>query len=338
MDNFNEVLTNKNNISLSIKEYTDNSINCQKNDFKRNLMLKISNYFINKPFPGSTTMLFLLSKAILKKYNYPVIVNTNYNFYMLLNLKEDSAVEATIYYLGTYEPGTLHIMEKCLCSDDIFIDVGANIGLMSLFASKILKNTGKVYSFEPEPSTFDILQKNIFINHSKNIRTLSYALGSKNETLEVYKNANKNRGKATLMVSEETEESGTHIEVKTMDDFIYENSISEVKFVKIDVEGWELEVLKGAKLLLSSKNAPILCVEYIKNRPVANGKSIDIYNFLNEINSYRFFKLEKGCYKISKLKEIFSEKDLPSGGNIFCMTSRHIDKLPKDLFFEVSYF
>jgi len=68
-------------------------------------------------------------------------------------------------------------MKKCLRKGNIFIDVGANIGLMSIFASKIVGSNGIIYAFEPEPETFVILRKNIEINKINNIQAYNIELG-----------------------------------------------------------------------------------------------------------------------------------------------------------------
>ena len=103
-----------------------------------------------------------------------------------------------------------------------------------------------------------------------------------------------------------------------------------VKFLKIDVEGFELEVLEGAKNLLSSSNAPIICVEYFIERE--KDEKNTIYNFIKMINDYSFYQLCKTSHTISKLKPVSHSKDLNPHDNLYCFTNLHLEQIPKELF------
>lgn len=109
--------------------------------------------------------------------------------------------------------------------------------------------------------------------------------------------------------------------------------IDTVKFIKIDVEGFELNVLKGAQNTLSKENAPIICMEYVKRLQSLNNNDISIYNFIKGVNSYRLFQLEKSSNTISKLIQVEQEKDLRDCDNVYCFTENHIRELEnKQLF------
>lgn len=104
--------------------------------------------------------------------------------------------------------------------------------------------------------------------------------------------------------------------------------------LKIDVEGWELEVFKGSKNLLSGENAPIVCVEYTEEHPTYNGSSIDIYNFILTINRYKIFRLQKSKEVSSKLVQIKSIRDLPKYDNLFCFLEKDLNILIPSIFLE----
>jgi len=115
---------------------------------------------------------------------------------------------------------------------DIFIDVGANIGLMSIFASKVLGNKGLVYSFEPEPGTFSILKKNIEINLIRNIRIYNIGLGEKRNKSRIYTNPYAGRGSASLIKPLNQNNSKRYeIQIETLDNFILEHDVTDVKML-----------------------------------------------------------------------------------------------------------
>ncbi len=88
-------------------------------------------------------------------------MKTNYGFYLQIDPVKDQGVERSIYYTGTYEKGSLAVLKQLLRKGDSFADVGANIGLMSLYASQLVGTKGKVWAFEPNPETARILKENV---------------------------------------------------------------------------------------------------------------------------------------------------------------------------------
>ena len=123
---------------------------------------RINDVLFNKfRFPGSRKLGRAISKALL-----PALVTPNGG-------KE-------IYNLGFYEVGTLNVMRKCLKPGDVFVDVGVSIGLMSVYASQLVGETGKVMSFEPEPGRYETLYSNINLNTAKNIQRFNMGLGARN--------------------------------------------------------------------------------------------------------------------------------------------------------------
>jgi len=199
------------------------------------------------------------------------IIHTYYGFDIFVDPVTDKGLEREIYYYGTYEAGTLYVMRRYLREGDTFIDVGANIGFISLFASQLVGASGAVYSFEPASETFEILKRNVRMNNIDNIRVYNFALGSTRGSLLIYNNLAISRGSASLIPYQDNSD-GRQVFVQTLDEFVTVNEIFNIKMVKIDVEGWELEVLKGAKHLLGRFDSPIICIEYSNLYPIQNGK------------------------------------------------------------------
>ena len=271
-----------------------------------------------------------LPELLLPKPVGPLILKTRYDFYLMIDPVKDNGVERSIYNTGTYEKGTLFVIGNILREGDIFVDVGANIGLMSLFATSIVKDTGKIIAFEPNPETLRILKSNIELNNASNIETSYYALGKEEKEAKVYDRWDYNRGSATLIKPEiETDSYDVHV-IPLVNYFKKDPTI---RLIKIDVEGYELEALMGTGNILAGKEPPMLIVECSEMRDNTSKEGlVELYEFLKGVNQYRLFKSLKGKGKISRLVEINNRSGLPLHDNIYCFTNEHIGQLPEKIF------
>ncbi len=262
----------------------------------------------------------------------PTICHIKYGFNIIVDPVTDKGVERKIYFRSIYEEGTIALMKRILKDGDTFVDIGSNIGLMSLAASKFVGENGVVYAFEPHPDTFSILQDNIELNNSKNIFSYNIALGAKEEKALIYSNMKVNRGSASLIKTSHNQSEGKDVAIKSLDDFIIEKGIKNIRMVKVDVEGWELEVFKGARQLLGGENAPIVCFEYSNGHALQNGQLSDLYKFIQSVNDYKLYRLEKGKEISSKLMRIACTEDLPEHDNLFCFPSEQLKKIQRNIF------
>jgi len=239
-------------------------------------------------------------------------------------------LESSIYYFGAYEAGTLYVLEQLLEQGDVFLDVGANIGSLSIVVARFIGKNGLVYTIEPHPVIFKELLENIALNRTTNIVALKVAVGSSFSEALLYDNPDVNWGSASLIPPKNR---GITIpwsaKVVPIDELIQSGRIQAPNVVKIDVEGFELEVLKGARALLGSSSAPALCIEFSTLHPVHGGDLGDLYDFIREINCYRFFKLKYGKEVPSRLVEITKKDELPKHDNVFCLLPKHISKLSR---------
>lgn len=292
------------------------------------------NYFLFAyPFRGSGGLINLISKIFIPKPKGPRLVHTIYGFDVIcMDPVNDKGVEKPLYLTGTYEAGTLSVMGKCLREGDIFIDVGANIGLMSIFSSRAIGNKGKVYSFEPVLETFTILKKNIEINKIKNIDAFDVGVSDRKGKSFIYTNPYAGKGSSSFIKPPDQSESKEYeIIIEMLDEFLISHLLTNIRMLKIDVEGWELHVLRGTESLLRSLQAPIICVECSKLTG-SNNDSADIYSYIIEINNYLIYKLEKGKGVSSKLIKVKDASELPYHDNLFCFLPEHLKSLPKSLF------
>jgi FkbM family methyltransferase len=144
------------------------------------------------------------------------------------------------------------------------VDVGAHIGLYSLIAAKRVGSSGKVIAIEPDPENFKILKKNILLNQLTNVEPLECAVYSAKEKLKLFlPELDQGRTIFNTVMQDRAGMSSNFLEVEanTLDNILSEYSMHRVNYLKIDVEGAELEVLKGAVNTLSSNKDLTLLIE-----------------------------------------------------------------------------
>ena len=157
-----------------------------------------------------------------------------------------------------YEP-ELAYLEKVLSPGKVFIDVGANFGVYTLVASKLAGAAGKVIAIEPTAQSFAVLRQNIALNHFANVRAFQVAL-------------TQTRGKAwlyhgwdpvgnSLGMDPLRGDEGEEVQTESLDNLLEENSIDRVDVIKVDVEGAEELVLRGATRTLIT-NSPVIIFEF----------------------------------------------------------------------------
>jgi FkbM family methyltransferase len=263
-----------------------------------------------------------IARRFLPLLRNPIICPTVFGFDICLSKNGG----AWVYYLGFYELGTLGIIRKCLQPGDIFIDVGSSIGLMTLTASFAVGKQGKVFSFEPDAKRYENLLNSIAINNIENVVAFNCGLGMEEKSTRLYKD----RVSPSLIEVKRNAPYET-VKIVSLDAILNKRKISTVKFIKIDVEGYEDEVLMGAEELLNKTNAPIICIEYAKNM-ARNSNSRDLLDIIQSDNDYKVFQLEKTKDAVSKLSPIRDRLELRNHDNLFCFLDSHIKYLPREMF------
>ncbi|MGJ8593505.1 MAG: FkbM family methyltransferase [Aquaticitalea sp.] len=240
----------------------------------------------------------------------------------------DIGIERKLYHQGVYEEGTLYCFKKILKKGDVVLDVGANIGLTTIRASKLIGSKGKVYAIEAMPSTFQILIFNLHLNNLTNVTAYNEALAEYVGISELFYNLDINRGSASLYSDEKKE--GVEIKINTLDQFVIEHDIKTIDFIKIDIEGAEYPMLMGGSNFLE-KNKPIICIEFSREVKSKYASEL-IFDVLKYTYSYRIFRQIGGKKSISKLIEIKNSRELPNHDNLYCFQKKHFQTLDADLF------
>lgn len=185
----------------------------------------------------------------------PAIVRTRVGFKMLVSTS-NQVVDESIWWFGQWEPKITAIFEGALEKRDVCIDVGANIGYHSLLASRLVGREGRVFAFEPGAAATHILALNIGLNRASNVEVSRDAVSDSTGTIELREHISGRLGLIGLY------EEGLRFTVPsiTLDEAIGDVDPMRVRLLKIDVQGGELGVLRGApELLKKSERLFVVC-------------------------------------------------------------------------------
>jgi len=178
-------------------------------------------------------------------------------------------------YFGFKDESVDMLLELCTPGANV-IDVGANVGWTILNLARLSK-TGTVFGFEPDPFNYDRCRENVALNDLKNISLFPIGLSDVSAQLNMEVRVESNRGGNRISTSS----SGHKVDVVRLDDFDPVKSIGRIHLIKIDVEGYELNVLEGGAALLRQHH-PVLFIEMDDNNLKDQGHSAkELIVFLN---------------------------------------------------------
>jgi FkbM family methyltransferase len=198
-----------------------------------------------------------------------------------------SVVGSTL--LGKYEnKEEWKFVQKYLRPGMCCMDVGANQGFFTILASQRLKKEDRVFAFEPSPREFARLKRNIWLNRCANVILENIAVGSREGVTDFYMCLG-NQGSLSSIRPQAADVTARRkliqVPATTLDIYARKKDIESIGFIKVDVEGGELDVLKGATGVLAEYR-PVLMCEVADVRTMQWGyKARDIYDFLND---YRY--------------------------------------------------
>lgn len=184
-----------------------------------------------------------------------------------------------------------NVLKKYIKSEaPIFFDVGASLGNYSL-ALKEQFPKAVIYAFEPNPKAFEKIPESV---RNKGIKFYNLGMGSKPGESLIYDYKNQSGTEHASVykgVFTEIHKAAEIEEIKfvndTLDDFCRKNAIAKIDFLKIDTEGSELDVLKGAKAMLEKNNPEIIQFEFNEMNIVSRVFLKDYYDILHDYNIYR---------------------------------------------------
>jgi FkbM family methyltransferase len=168
--------------------------------------------------------------------------------------------------LDSYEPGTRRVMGSVLKEGDSFLIAGAHQGGLASYAASLVGPGGKVYAFEPEPDNYEILQKTV--EPFGNVTTYNFALGDREREAILFKNLDNSGGHALYDVSLNPNNVKTReapkvisVMVKTLEDVLACEDLSNLKLILLDAEGAEYSIIRGGINLIVDYDVPYIICE-----------------------------------------------------------------------------
>jgi len=159
---------------------------------------------------------------------------------------------------GEFEPEMVVLFKSLIRPNDTVLDIGANIGCTSILFGNLAE---KVYSFEPSPTTYSYLEKNVERAQLERVTPVNVGLGKESGMFELtFSQSDRSGGFVSNLTSASDGHQVEQIKIIKGDDFMAESSVPKVDFIKIDVEGFEKSVIEGLSATIA-RDQPIVVLE-----------------------------------------------------------------------------
>lgn len=248
---------------------------------------------------------FLYNYNSNKNIGVQLALNYHKNLKFFLNTKE--FIGWNIFFQGSYETETNKILEEYIKPDYYVIEAGANNGSETIIIGNILrKGTGKIYAFEPAPLPYKYLTINIILNDlSGVIIPFDILLGEKESFEDFYlmTEFEANQGLSSKYSFNGYKKIITKRQT-TLDEFIKQEKIERLDFLKMDIQGSEIDLIEGGFNTLN-KYRPIIFTEASNSELSRRGSSIaDLYDKFLSFNYEVFIISKNSLIPISNLDQI----------------------------------
>lgn len=223
----------------------------------------------------------LITRILMKTHKYwSRILPSFYRAYKLptggnvyIDITESSMMFARV--IGNFEPQKHRALDFFLTEGDAFIDIGANKGEFAIHAALAVGEKGKVVAFEPEPENCKWIRRSIDKSNIHNIVLEEAAIGKTEGSLNLF--IGEKSGWHSLVASEQNiNKESIAVSVNSLDKYLEKNPVANLKAIKIDVEGFEKEVLLGALTTLNQYNSLIIFIDIHPSHGVKHDEIFEI--------------------------------------------------------------
>jgi FkbM family methyltransferase len=266
-------------------------------------------YLSKFPLRDGKAFLYERLHAGLSPRDRFVVVRLDKGFTMKLDLKDPEQIK--VYFYGHYhERYEADLVAWLLSGDDVFWDIGANVGYFTLVAATALANHGQIIAFEPGKNAYARLTENISLNPYKNIQTYSMAVSDHEGEAVLHLKGDIADSSASLFQTGEPQVGQEVCRTVALDQFLLAEGLRPPTLIKLDAEGAELAVLQGAQGLISQSSPMFLMEMEEKNLLAASASKAAIQQYLGGYG-YQAAHLRKGRWYAT------ADLDTVKGRNIF---------------------
>ncbi|MCL5807625.1 MAG: FkbM family methyltransferase [Deltaproteobacteria bacterium] len=210
---------------------------------------------------------------------------------LIFDLDLSDFIQQAIYSYQYYEIEDVKALRKMVPFGGVFFDIGANVGQYSLLAANLVGPAGRVYSFEPGEIIFKRLKRNVDLNKFENISLINKAVGNLSGETEFYAAKGRNSGEGSLLRlssgrGEIREQTSCRVGIVRLDDFCEKENIKRVNVLKIDAEGYENEIIKGAGNILNLNQDLLVMMEI--SRVCLKEAGLTPHELISNMEGFRF--------------------------------------------------
>lgn len=208
------------------------------------------------------------------------------------------------YFNDNYESETIKFINDFVFDNSAIIVIGSHIGFYTILFGVLTKDSSIIYSFEPLESNFHYLKKSININDLNNVKPINKAISNANQKQIFYSKSAIGYNAGSLVKNPLNEK--IEMQTESIDNFTKANKIKNIQLVKIDVEGFEMQVLRGGQDVFK-RLKPTLILALHPSSIEKNGDSlIDIWRVLEKFN-----------YKIYSSNTLIDRETFTNNTNLF---------------------
>ncbi|MEQ1762646.1 MAG: FkbM family methyltransferase [Pyrinomonadaceae bacterium] len=283
-------------------------------------------YTYNTPIRKGSSRLMQLALKIVRHPPEDLVARTRDGRGFAVDLT--TGMQGTVFFFGEYEPFITELVELLIMQGDVCIDAGANFGWYTTLMANITGPLGSVHAFEPFPDSFEALQRNTnLLKDRASVELNRLALSDSESVASITLFPGLPTGHASLIANGLSGKS-VPCETARLDLYLEQRSIDKIGFLKVDVEGAELSLLKGATKIFSQSVPPIIVMEmalatsspfgYVPN---------DLIEFIRSQADFNFYKIDEINRRLIRISG-FARDDI--GANVLCVPanaeehSRHV--------------